>query len=375
MKHLFTLSAFALTAGLAAQITITSNDFGNVGDSYTVGRRNANIIVTPGNAGVNQTWNFTSLTPETLDTINFLAPAGQPMSASFPNANLVIESNDGIFYFDRRSDGIYTHGGVVSVNGTTTAGVYSPEQTLLPFPTNYQDNFTSASGFQTAFPFAVDTNVLGCPIKLDSIRVNRFSDLAVNFDAWGTVQLPTDTLVALRANSVEVATDSIFIYAPQAISCPLLGLNIPQGWSLAPATLLSLAGIPGPVTTTTSTVYTWYANGEKFGVVAMEVDGNGDPVNVRFKSDASQLSVSAIQPNNAVNAFPNPASAYIRLSLQEPAIIEIIDISGRVVGRRLSTPGQPVTIEGLQNGVYFFNATSDQGKKLGTGRFVKQSAY
>jgi len=366
--------AAACATGLAAQITITSSDFGNVGDSYVVGQRDANISITPGSAGVNQTWNFTALTPISLDTINFLAPASVPGASSFPNANLAIESNDGVFFVDRRSNGVYTQGGVVSVNGVSTPAVFDPEQTLLPFPTNYQDNFNSISRFQTPFAFPIDTNVLGCQIKLDSIRVNRFSDLTVDFDAWGTVQLPTDTMVALRANSVEVATDSIFVYAPQPINCTFPPVSIPQGWSLAPASLLSLAGIPGPVTTTTSRVYTWYANGEKFGAVAMEVDGAGAPTSVRFKSDASQLVGLANQPNSAIRSYPNPANASIRLAIQETALIEIVDLSGRVVARRFSTPGQSISIESLQNGVYFFSATSESGKSLGTGKFIKQSA-
>jgi hypothetical protein len=370
MKHITLLgSVFAFTA-LQAQITITSGDFGSAGESFTVGTHTA-PGVSPGSAGPNQTWDFSALITQSLDTVQFLNPTGLPGATSFPGANLAIESNDGLFYFDKSSSGVNTLGGASSFGGVPAVAVYNPPQTLLPFPAAYNDQFTSSTAFNTELAFPIDTNILGCVIKIDSIRIVRNSTLNTAFDAWGTVTLPTGSFPSLRANSLESTTDSIFIYVPNGLQCLLLGVNEPAGWILAPNLLIQAAGFPGNVIQAASRIYTWYANGEKFGVLAMQMDDQNNVESARFKSDASQL--VSIEDNEATTwqVTPNPAGESVNFGLTQPGLVTVTDLSGRIIWENEVQPNTAVSIADWKDGLYVY--TVQQGQKVvGKGKLVVQ---
>lgn len=368
MKQLyFYLLMGASFCSLNAQVTITSSDFGSIGDQFIIGVDDTPTIQ-PGAAGAGQTWDFRGLTTTTLDTLFFLDPSTVPAASGLNACNLVTESNDGYFFLNKTTSAVNTVALGTDVNGVPTLAVYQPEQTLLPFPSSLNSQVSSTSAFKTAIYLGLDTNVLGCQLQFDSTRINRRTTLATLFDADGIVYLPTDTLQTLRAKSDETTTDSIFVYNPIPINCLLLGINMPAGWNLMPQTLAQLAGLPGNVVTTTTTVYTWYANGEKFGVVALRMDDQGNPDNARFKSDASQLSTAPVDaPELAV--YPNPADQgllYIQ-GLKDSAKLIITDLSGRV--HPVQRMGNRIDASALNSGIYLFTVT-EQGQATARGRFV-----
>lgn len=371
MKKFYAGFLFCLSAlSLSSQVTITSADFGGVGDQFILGV-DTNPGILPGPAGAGQTWNFTGLNTVSLDTLFFLDPSTVPAAQGLTNCNLVTESNDGYFFLNKGSASLNTVALGTDINGVPTLAVYQPEQILLPFPSQLNDQVSSSSSFKTAIFLGLDTNVLGCQLTFDSTRINRRSTLNTVFDASGTTYLPTDTVQTLRAKSDETTTDSIFVYNPNPINCLLLGINMPAGWNLMPQTLAQLAGLPGNVITSTTTVYTWYANGEKFGVVALRLDAQGNPDNVRFKSDASQLSVAPVSTPE-MSVFPNPASKGL-ISIQglkSSAQISITDLSGRRhTIKRVGT--DQIDASNLGSGIYLFTVL-EQGQAVARGRFVIQ---
>lgn len=359
----------AASAALQAQITITSSDFGNIGDQFFVGQ-DPNPTVTPGNAGANQTWNFTGLVTSSLDTIYFLDPATVPPAAAVSGVNLVTESNEGYFFLERNSSGVYTRGVASTFNGVPVLAEYTPAQDLLPFPSTFGDSFSSTSAFSTTVFLGLDTSAFGCQIQLDSIRLNRQSTLTTNFDAEGTVQLPMENIQALRAYSVDASTDSIFIYAPNAVSCPPF-VNIPQGWSLMPDFLAQSIGLPGGSYTQNTEVYTWYANNENFGVVAMRMDGQGGVESVLFKSDASQMSIDQTS-ESTLNIFPNPVqgSSLAIEGAEAGDEVLLMDMTGRVVVRQ-SLDNNQVSVEGLTSGIYQLQLMRNQ-QLVGQQKIVVQ---
>lgn len=370
MKHCYLFCGMlAASAALQAQITITSSDFGNIGDQFFVGQ-DPNPTVTPGNSGANQTWNFTGLVTSSLDTIYFLDPATVPAAASVSGVNLVTESNEGYFFLERNNSGVYTRGVASTFNGAPVLAEYSPAQDLLPFPSTLGDNFSSTSSFSTTVFLGLDTNALGCQIQLDSIRLNRQSTLTTNFDAEGTVQLPLENIQALRAYSVDASTDSIFIYAPNAVSCPPF-INIPQGWSLMPDFLAQSIGLPGGSYTQNTEVYTWYANNENFGVVAMRMDAQGGVESVLFKSDASQVSIDQVS-ETSLNIFPNPVEggSLVIEGAESGDEVLLMDMAGRVVARQTPANGQ-VSVEGLSSGIYQLRLMRQQ-RLVGQQKIVVQ---
>lgn len=366
MKHFAAIAGVLGFSALTAQITITSSDFGSVGDAFNVATQ-ATPPVNPGPSGAGQTWDFSSLVPGTLDTVYFLDPTGLPGATSFPNANLAVESNQGLFYFEKDANGVKIAGGATVMGGFPAVAVYNPTQTMLPFPANFSDSISSSSSFQTSVYFYIDTVVLGCNVRIDSIRVRRHTTLTTKFDGWGTVKLPGGDYTSLRAHSVENTRDSIFIYVPTNVSCPPF-INLPQGWNLAPSLLAQAAGLPGNVVDGSNEIYTWYANGEKFGVLALQMDENGNVDNARFKSDTTQLSIVE-NPVQNIMAFPNPASEYVVFGLNNDSHVIISDLSGRVVWTGEIVAGQPFYTEELNNGVYIFTAEVN-GRRTGQGKFV-----
>lgn len=368
MKQLYFLFLMGASFfSLNAQVTITSSDFGSIGDQFIIGVDDTPTIQ-PGAAGAGQTWDFRGLNTTTLDTLFFLDPSTVPAASGLNACNLVTESNDGYFFLNKTASAVNTVALGTDVNGVPTLAVYQPEQTLLPFPSSLNSQVSSTSAFKTAIYLGLDTNVLGCQLQFDSTRINRRTTLATLFDADGMVYLPTDTLQTLRAKSDETTTDSIFVYNPIPINCLLLGINMPAGWNLMPQTLAQLAGLPGNVVTTTTTVYTWYANGEKFGVVALRMDDQGNPDNARFKSDASQLSTAPVDaPELAV--YPNPADQGL-ISIQglkDGAKLIITDLSGRI--HPVQRMGNRIDASALNSGIYLFTVT-EQGQATARGRFV-----
>ena len=86
-----TLLSFIMIAGVGlysthAQITINSNHVISAG-SVVENAQDTTPSVSIGPAGANQTWNFSSLGQDYIDTLNFKNPAPLPGSSSFPNAN------------------------------------------------------------------------------------------------------------------------------------------------------------------------------------------------------------------------------------------------------------------------------------------------
>ena len=74
---------------LKAQITITRNDFVNVGNQFTIVSSNPGLYL-PGGTG-SQTWDFTSLTNDGETVYDVQQPAWAPFASSYPTANMAFQ--------------------------------------------------------------------------------------------------------------------------------------------------------------------------------------------------------------------------------------------------------------------------------------------
>ena len=74
-KLLLPFLSVLLSLPLAAQITITQADYGQAGDSLTIGNDlNPPAGLNVGGTGL-QTWDFTSLSLSNINSLNFVDPA------------------------------------------------------------------------------------------------------------------------------------------------------------------------------------------------------------------------------------------------------------------------------------------------------------
>lgn len=200
-----------------AQITITDTDIGSVGDVRIQKIDENPVGISLGNAGENQTWDFSDLTQDNINELNFIDPAETGFSATFPMANLAIE-NDGFHLFLSNSpNALYILGYVGDF------GVYPLEnpELILEFPTQYEDEFgfsvqldsislisemetDIANGLQMMVP-----GIVAAKIRLDTSSMSYV-------DAWGTAILEGDEYDVLRVKKSSFATDTIFGIVPQS---------------------------------------------------------------------------------------------------------------------------------------------------------------
>lgn len=376
-KSLLIPSALVFALAGNAQVTITTADFGSIGDQVFIGIDNTPGLTIGGN-GAGQVWSFQNLNTENLDTLFFVDPSSTPFASNFPNANVATSSNDGLIFFNNQT-GSLTIEGFAFVSGQISAGLaFAPPQDLIQFPAGLGDSYsTTSTGSGTAF-VGFSQNVVGCQIDIDSVRIVRHSNLSVSFEAEGELRTPIDTVNALRAYSEEETIDSIFIYSQNGtVSQPIcigVGINIPAGWSLAPDQLAQYVGLPAAVIQDTMRLHTWYANGKDFAVVAIEVDGQNNQTEAKFQSNSSQIGLSTdkYDLNNKVRVFPVPATDVLNFditALKGETTVKVIDITGKTVMNQILNAQGQLNIQGLAAGSYSYVLTNNNGQLVSQGKF------
>lgn len=371
-KYIYAFCLSLAFIPIAFAQTLTSSDFGSVGDQVYLGKdQTPGVLV--GNAGSGQTWNFSTLNTESLDTLYFLSPSSLPNGSEYPTANLAVASDEGIFFFDKSASAIYNLGFYLAFGPVASNVHYTPSVKYLEFPASLGTTFSTQSYFSASSYLGVDTNVISCQITIDSAKVIRYTDMTVEFDASGSLQLPTATFPSvLRSKNTEITLDSIFIFAPSAIICPPF-INIPAGWSLAPDFLLQLMNpnLSG-VMQDTSRIYNWYANNEKFSLCAIDVNYNDAPISARFKSDASQIGIGVEEQTLiSLNIYPNPTEGLIYIQSESDLsqhIFRLMDLQGRVVFATMIQSNQHIQLPVLATGMYAYEMITPDHKVVNRGK-------
>ena len=90
MKQILLAVALITTASVSwSQITITSADIGQAGDSMIVGNESPSSTMNVGGTG-SQTWDFTFQVDD-YNTLVFKDPSNTASGSSFPNADIAID--------------------------------------------------------------------------------------------------------------------------------------------------------------------------------------------------------------------------------------------------------------------------------------------
>ena len=96
-----------MSIGSFAQITVDTDDVVSIGDTrYLATDDSPDGSIAPGNAGVNQTWDFSALNAESIETVEFLDPAGTPYATDFPDATLAFAIDVGYGYIINSANGL-----------------------------------------------------------------------------------------------------------------------------------------------------------------------------------------------------------------------------------------------------------------------------
>ncbi|MCA6363831.1 MAG: T9SS type A sorting domain-containing protein [Bacteroidetes bacterium] len=351
MRPIFTLFASFLASAAFGQITITQSDMPSQGDTIRVSYASNTANVNHTATGPNFTWNFSALTPNAQQVLEFATPTALPF------------------------------------NFTATYGVLNPSPDSIPFigaiPTNFVDYYKNgSSGYRqvgSSFDYAPLGNFSIPIIYTSSDYVYRFpmnynnidsSDAAYSFqlpglayfgqerhrvnrvDGWGTLITPFGTFQTLRVRSVIDAVDTI------SFDTTGTGFTFPR---------------PQVVE------YKWLSQNGKIALLEVEaqVFNNIETVtNVIYRDSlrANVFQVGIVEPGAAgvVTAlYPNPAQDELNLfwtqTSQMQTRIEICDLYGRVVWTENAgtlaqgAQSRKLNVATLNSGVYLVRIHSENG--------------
>lgn len=343
-KPLLLISSFLLSVTGFAQITVTSADVATAGTTVVMGR-DTMATVTIGSAGTNKTWNFSSLTPDEVETLDFVAPASTPYAAQFPGANLsMIQTTPGGTSY------IYlvSNSSTVSVDGVADATLFAdfnPNEQIISLPATYGTPINSTTKFTVRMPYTAVTGY-------DSLMIKSMKTKNGSFDAWGSLTIPLGTFNTIRQYELQRTTDSIFIHA--------VGPFPPAGWYFAQESKDSTYH------------YAWWTNGKASSLV--EIDSTvGSTGDVRFMAANPGPTNVASAVSQSSNVYPNPASEMINFVYDGNGNTELVifNVTGSKVSHLVMQPGiNQVDVQSYPAGMYLYSQRDATGKVVKTGRFT-----
>lgn len=336
------LSSLMLAVAFAgkAQITISNSSFPKVGDRIIMHNDTLiNSALTPGAAGANQTWNFTStILTGIQDTNTGVALSAAPLSSNYPGATIAINQGGGNYgYMKAGTTNLELLGfsGDLMGTGTPLAIQFNPSQIVAKAGMTFGSTYTNTSGFA----FTLPGSAVG-QSTFDSVRINFVQRIYNNFDAWGTVTTATGTYNCLRNNSLNVTTQ-IF-----DVKFPVLG------WQLGVNADSSASG-----------TYLFLDNTSALEVAGIDVDSFGTVTGARYRELGTVNGVAAVNESSInMNVFPSPANS-------ASVILTSGLTAGNYTGEIYTVNGQLVNQLSLvaANGVVAMNL---HDSNLSTGTYV-----
>jgi Secretion system C-terminal sorting domain len=287
----------------------------------------------PGNAGANQTWDFTALAGSTGELNSCISSASTANASSFPNSNVALSSSPASMrYYRTTSAALENHGTWV---GNVLTPFSDPED-LVRFP------FTSGNSFTDTWSGTYTT----------SYQIFRKGTTSVTADAFGTITTPAGTFTnVLRVHFVQAYQDSFNFGAPFVI-------------------------------TFNNDEYMWYQEGFHNQVATTFALTSSSGLNATGASYSSTGPVAMVNTTDLVasaNLFPNPAADHMTLELELPLSqdvgVRVFNSLGQQVNAIEATKGNPginrfeVAVDQLSEGIYFAKITVN-GQTSSTKRFV-----
>ncbi|MDR9487954.1 T9SS type A sorting domain-containing protein [Salibacter sp.] len=248
MRHKILFSVFTLLTAFAAkaQITIDSSDIGNVGDKIYMLNDTAVTGLTVGAGSSSaQSWDFTALSYDLVDSVEFESKSNYPEGSQFPNSSFAISLENGIIGFASKTDQEFVIDGLSGdITGQGVPVVVKPDGGLkqIEFPSTLNDSFLDT----TVIDSTLEVNQQG----VDSARLKRTYHIESLIDAHGSLEVPG-----------EVHNDVIRQYYMEAITDSVWAYNSFLGWQF----------IQDSVQVTHT--YNYYAKGRDFPVLTVDATG------------------------------------------------------------------------------------------------------
>jgi hypothetical protein len=310
MKKIFIFIAIAslLTGKILGQPILTaSNTNFNIGDAFHY--HAALYTSSPGSAGANQTWNFSTLGTGLAMTDSIVQPYTTTYGSSYPSANKSFTYSSYFYYYFTNNDSIIYHGG----EGGSWSITFSDPQKILSYPFSYDSTFVDTYSGLSNSAGTLTTNV---------------GTITVTGDGYGTLQLPYGNITnVLRVKTVKDQANTT----------------------------------SGNTTYVTLTSYQWYLPGIHRPVLSLTY--NSGTYSTMYISQSDFVGIENIREYiNDISFYPNPAIDNLTIETPAQAIIEILNTEGQIL-KSFNTNDKTTTIDisGLTSGMYFVKAKMENG--------------
>jgi len=262
-----------------SQVTINGSDVNpSVGNSIT---DNSTTYASPGNAGANQTWDFSTLTSggtsSTTITASTTNGANMKFSTSSADAHYSVTSSEQE---------------IKEIFASSTTITYSNGEKVLQFPLAYNASYSDT--FRATF------------MSGGIYPAVRAGSNTLLVDGYGTLMLPSQTISdVVRVRLQQDYADTIDIGTPYIINY-------------------------------TSDIYIWYKAGFKSPVLSMTTfDGGGTVSSYGAYTNAVDVGIDKIEGVEELKILGNPFTENLKFSIQTtselPIDYQIVDISGSVI--------------------------------------------
>ncbi|OFY25611.1 MAG: hypothetical protein A2275_05930 [Bacteroidetes bacterium RIFOXYA12_FULL_35_11] len=324
-----------------AQITITESDVLTIGESNisAVDTLPSRIsAISPGSAGANQTWTFTTVVQIYNDTVEAVNPTGIPYASSYPNANIVVNTRFNNFpshyYLKKDANDLFVYGISADVANTQslTNVPFTPGFSLIKFPSTYNSTFTD--NYKSYLQMPAPPNQLNA----DSIKRNAHTNRVSLVDTYGSLTTPTGTFPnTIRQKVTEITIDTMWAKIPIV------------GWY--------------QISTSNDTIvtYSWWAQEIGMPVCEIEHYPHVTPTTNQVKwyiDPASYIAQENLSQSSFV--YPNPASDEIIVTMldsNKEYVISIFDMLGKEIKKKIILNENLVKLntDNMPNGLYMLN--------------------
>jgi hypothetical protein len=352
MKNLSLLVlAIVFSMSTMAQISITSADLMDVGDSVTL------AVVDevppgffPGPAGANQHWIFSDLEMDTTSQLEFVNPANTPYGASFPTSNIAVEGLadfliEGAWAYATKNTFVFQVDGLAGSYDIFEDIVVplNPSEVMYSFPINYLDNSSQTSIADISLP---------SPEPLaDSIRLKVVTTVEMEVDAWGELTTPTWTGQVLRIRDVRTTVDSVWV-------------KLLFFWAYLESS------------TTVGITYKYMANDQGYPVMQFMADSSNTQfsgLNYLLDPDVGLADHDGLEGFN-YNVYPNPAGPVLNIRWNDirSGNFSLSDIYGRQLRSQdfANTSEIKLLTSDLARGIYVYQLRLDGVSEIYSGKVV-----
>ena len=338
-KKYFIIVIICLTSlGLTAQTVITYN--GNapqIGDVYNFSGAYGSFE--PGSSGAGQNWDFSDIDPTFFNVETVVTPQSTPFVDDFPEANTAFHytgDNESFSYAQISTSEMLNDGIGLDPGGENEYFIhYTDAVKIMQYPFSFSDTYTDS--YYSAYSLT------------DEMLTIEWGDITVTADAWGSVSTPAGTYNnTLRVKSERVYTDSVWV-----------------------------SGLFLYANTYTQTDYEWYTATSHTPVISISITGDGS--SVTYRTDALGID-NALLGQSQINAYPNPATNTINISLPEGSNgnmdIYIFDIQGKQIAqlKKIGHNQFSANIGSLAPGEYVISVETNSTNYT-TTKFIKTNGH